>query len=106
MWYRVPRDATVVLGHTRMTTQGDARLNQTNHPLPGRTPDHRFALAHKGVLFNDKLLRKKYKLPATNVETDSYVAVQLLEQYGTMDFDGLEYMAEQLEGVLYVHRSG
>ena len=98
MWYRVPGEAAAVMGHTRMTTQGSEKRNQNNHPFPGFTGDNRFALAHNGVLFNDKTLRKQYKLPVTNVETDSYIAVQLLEQYGKVDFDSLRFMAEELEG--------
>ena len=98
MWYRLPALSTTVMGHTRMTTQGSEKLNQNNHPFPGIAGNTHFALAHNGVLFTDKVLRKKYKLPATSVETDSYVAVQLLEQYGQVDFDSLRFMAEELEG--------
>lgn len=98
MWYRVPGEAAAVMGHTRMTTQGSEKRNQNNHPFPSFTGDNRFALAHNGVLFNDKTLRKQYKLPVTSVETDSYIAVQLLEQYGKVDFDSLRFMAEELEG--------
>lgn len=98
MRYRVPAASSIVMGHTRMTTQGSEKQNQNNHPFHGMAGSARFALAHNGALFNDKALRKRFKLPATNVETDSYVAVQLLEQYGQMDFDSLRYMAEELEG--------
>ena len=98
MWYRVPAAPSIVMGHTRMTTQGSELVNINNHPFPGITGQERFSLAHNGVLTNDKALRKKYKLPATKVETDSYVAVQLLEQYGWVNFDSLRYMAEELEG--------
>lgn len=100
MWYRLPASVTTVMGHTRMTTQGSAKQNVNNHPFPGTAGNMRFALAHNGVLTNDKTLRKKYKLPATKVETDSYVAVQLLEQYGKINFDSLRYMAEELEGTI------
>ena len=34
----------------------------------------------------------------TSVETDSYVAVQLLEKNKTLDFDSLKSMAEAVEG--------
>lgn len=98
MWYRVPVEATVVMGHTRMTTQGSAHYWGNNHPFPGRAGKTTFALAHNGVLYNDKILRKEWKLPVTKIETDSYVAVQLLEKYGRLDFEGLQAMAEQLEG--------
>ena len=98
MWYRVPAGPSIIMGHTRMTTQGSELVNINNHPFPGIASQERFSLAHNGVLNNDKALRKKYKLPATKVETDSYVAVQLLEQYGRVNFDSLRYMAEELEG--------
>ena len=98
MWYRVPAAPSIIMGHTRMATQGSEKLNQNNHPFPGTAGSARFALAHNGVLFNDKALRKRFKLPATSVETDSYVAAQLLEQYGQVNFDSLRFMAEELEG--------
>ena len=43
-------------------------------------------------------LRMEENLPMTSVETDSYVAVQLLEQQKTLDFDSLKFMAEAVEG--------
>ena len=98
MWYRLPASVTTVMGHTRMATQGSELVNINNHPFPGMAGQTHFALAHNGVLTNDKVLRKKHKLPATKVETDSYVAVQLLEQYGQINFDSLRFMAEELEG--------
>lgn len=98
MWYRVPAAATAVMGHTRMTTQGSALKNHNNHPFYGDVENRRFALAHNGVLSNDKRLQKKHNFPKTNIETDSYVAVQLIEQQGTVSFDSLRYMAEQLAG--------
>ena len=98
MWYRVPVQATTVMGHTRMTTQGSARRNENNHPFRGRAGNINFTLAHNGILYNDRILRKEFKLPGSRIETDSYVAVQLLEQLGRMDFEGLRAMAEEVEG--------
>lgn len=98
MWYRVPTEATVVMGHTRMTTQGSEKKNENNHPFSGNVGSTQFALAHNGVLYNDKVLRRELKLPDTKIETDSYVAVQLLEKYGRLDFDALRSMSEELEG--------
>jgi glucosamine 6-phosphate synthetase-like amidotransferase/phosphosugar isomerase protein len=98
MWYRVPADATIVMGHTRMTTQGSEKKNENNHPFSGNVGKAQFALAHNGVLYNDKSLRRELKLPDTKIETDSYVAVQLLEKYGKLDFDALRFMSEELEG--------
>ena len=94
--FRIPNGVNVIMGHTRMTTQGDAKKNYNNHPWLGKTEHAQFALAHNGVLWNDDELRSQ--LPKTTVETDSYVAVQLLEQNKTLDFDGLKNMAETVEG--------
>ena len=94
----IPEEATVVMGHTRMTTQGSEKKNYNNHPFKGRCGNAGFALAHNGVLYNDAALRKQFSLPATNIETDSYVAVQLLERQNALDLLSLKDMAEQLEG--------
>lgn len=102
MWYRLPAAVTTVMGHTRMATQGSELVNINNHPFPGMAGQTHFALAHNGVLTNDKTLRKKHKLPATKIETDSYVAAQLLEQYGQVDFDSLRFMVEELEGTFTI----
>lgn len=95
---RIPDDAAVVMGHTRMTTQGSGKHNYNNHPFPGQAGSTTFALAHNGVLYNDKALRKSFKLPGTKIETDSYVAVQLIEKKRALNFDILKYMAEEVEG--------
>lgn len=57
-----------------------------------------FALAHNGVLHNDRALRKSLKLPSTKIETDSYVAVQLIQKKRALNFNSLKYMAEKVEG--------
>ena len=98
MRFRVPEDANVIMGHTRMTTQGSAKKNCNNHPFIGKTAGGSFALAHNGVLWNDGWLRKVQELPKVPIETDSFVAVQLIEQKNTLDFRSLQYMAEQVEG--------
>lgn len=97
MQWQVPADSTVVMGHTRLTTQGNAKHNFNNHPFYGKC-DVKFALAHNGMLFNDKELRPTHRLPKTKIETDSYVAVQLLTEQKHLDFNSLAYMAEQLDG--------
>lgn len=86
------------MGHTRLTTQGNAKKNENNHPFAGNMPAGSFALAHNGVLYNDHWLRSSLKLPKTNVETDSYIAVQLIEKTEALDFNSLRYMAEEVEG--------
>ena len=37
MHFRVPIDAKVIMGHTRMATQGSARKRQNNHPCSTRS---------------------------------------------------------------------
>lgn len=98
MRFRIPADSRVIMGHTRMTTQGDARRNRNNHPFLGYAENRPFALAHNGVLWNDGILRHAKHLPKTRIETDSYVAVQLIEQKNALDFSSLTYMAETVEG--------
>lgn len=90
------------MGHTRMTTQGAASKNYNNHPFPGRAGRTAFALAHNGVLCNDEALRRAQRLPATKIETDSYVAVQLLEKAGKLCPDTLARMAEALDGTFTI----
>ena len=98
MKLRLPDDARAIVGHTRMTTQGKAQLNDNNHPFMGKVGDTRFALVHNGILYNDEILRETQRLPRTKIETDSYIATQLIEQHGSLDFDSLRYMAEQVSG--------
>ena len=98
MRFQVPPASNVIMGHTRMTTQGNERKNHNNHPFPGYVKDGQFALAHNGVLYNDLQLRKQYRLPATKIETDSYIAAQLIEDSGELNFGSMQYMAEKLEG--------
>ena len=80
MRFRLPAEVKAVMGHTRMTTQGSEMQNCNNHPFYGVADGNAFALAHNGILSNDKLLRLEKKLPASRIETDSFAIVQLLEQ--------------------------
>ena len=98
MRFRIPEAAQVIMGHTRMTTQGTERKNFNNHPFPGTAGKVRFALAHNGVLCNDVQLRRSLELPRTKIQTDSYIAVQLIEQKKALNLESLRYMAEQVEG--------
>ena len=98
MHFNVPEHTHVVMGHTRMMTQGNAKKNYNNHPVPGHVKAGDFALAHNGVLYNDETLRESRHLPKTKIETDSYIAVQLIEEKKTLDFNSLKRMAEDLMG--------
>ena len=95
---RIPAEAHVVSGHTRMTTQGSAKKNFNNHPFFGRVKGKTFALAHNGTIWNDLELRRTKHLPRTKVQTDSFIAVQLIEQQKSLDFSSLRYTAEAVEG--------
>lgn len=91
-------DSNVILGHTRMTTQGSADDNFNNHPFYGNADGKRFALAHNGILRNDTALRKELNIPETKIKTDSYIAVQLLEKLGELSEISLANMAEKILG--------
>lgn len=98
MNYRIPAEIQYIMGHTRMTTQGNAAHNQNNHPFPGKAGKQKFALAHNGVLTNDLELRFSENLPETQVETDSFVAVQLIEKEKEVTFLSIQKMAEKVQG--------
>lgn len=93
-----PKDTMTVIGHTRFTTQGSEKHNYNNHPFEGTTTDHAFARAHNGVLYNDKELRKGRGLPETEIETDTYIAVQLIERENIIDSNSIKSMAEMVTG--------
>lgn len=93
-----PKDTVAVIGHNRLTTQGSEKKNFNNHPFDGMTAQHSFALAHNGVLYNDKEIRLEKQLPKTQIETDSYVAAQLLEQSESVSMDSVKNMAETVDG--------
>lgn len=90
----IPKNAKVIMGHTRLTTQGNYHYNRNNHPFIGHCKRNDFALAHNGILYNDIKLRKKYQLPQTKIETDSYIAVQLLEQEKECEIKSIERLGE------------
>lgn len=46
--FNAPDGTRAIIGHTRMTTQGNEKFNQNNHPFHG-IADKEFALAHNGI---------------------------------------------------------
>lgn len=98
MRYNLPPKVKTVMGHTRMTTQGSEKHNCNNHPFFGRVKNNTFALAHNGILHNDTEIRKTMNLPKTKIETDSYIAVQIIEKENSVSFDSLRKMAETVQG--------
>lgn len=93
-----PKETTALIGHNRLTTQGNEKFNYNNHPFEGATNSHTFALAHNGIIYNDKELKHEKQLPDTEIETDSYVAVQLIEQQNIIDENSIKAMAETVYG--------
>jgi glucosamine 6-phosphate synthetase-like amidotransferase/phosphosugar isomerase protein len=98
MKYNIPSEVKTIMGHTRMTTQGSEKHNYNNHPFFGRVKKNTFTLAHNGILQNDKELRQSMKLPKTNIETDSYIAVQIIEKENSVSFGSLKKVAETVQG--------
>lgn len=98
MNFQIPEGVIAVSGHTRMATQGDARVNMNNHPFAGKCGRVDFALSHNGIIYNDVDLRRERMLPDTPIQTDSYVAVQLLEKEKQLDLEHMKLVAEALEG--------
>ena len=93
-----PEEITALIGHTRHATHGDQRKNFNNHPFYGKAGGTKFALAHNGVLCGTESLIKQWALPRTKIETDSYIAVQLIEKQRKLSFDSLRTMAETVSG--------
>ena len=98
MRFSVPSDTTIVTGHTRMATQGSAEFNENNHPFYGKTESGSFALCHNGIICNDEELVTEENLPITPIQTDSYVAVQLIEKEVSLSFDSIARMCEKVRG--------
>lgn len=98
MEFKHPENVVCVMAHTRHSTQGSEKKNYNNHPFLGRCVNRNFALAHNGVLMNEKELKKRHHLPKTKIETDSYVAVQLIEKKKKLSVETVKFMAEATEG--------
>ena len=93
----LPNDANTILGHTRMATKGDRLQNYNNHPFFGNA-GIKFALAHNGILYNENSIRNELSIPNSHIQTDSYIAVQILEKIGKLSEKSLAEMAEKVSG--------
>lgn len=96
--FKHPDNPVCIMGHTRHSTQGSEKKNYNNHPFFGKCKNLNFALAHNGVLTNDYALRKELRLPHTKIETDSYIAVQLIEKKKELCMESVKFMAEKVKG--------
>lgn len=97
MNFKHPDNLHALIGHIRHSTCGSKR-NFNNHPFAGKCRNSRFALAHNGVLYDTDTLKTTFSLPKSHIETDSYIAVQLLESKWYLDFDSIKFMAEKIKG--------
>jgi len=71
------KDTQIVLGHTRLATQGDPRKNENNHPVfAGKT-----AIVHNGCLQNDYVLFNTLNLKR-EAQVDSDIIRAILDQDG------------------------
>lgn len=96
--FKHPDNICALIGHTRHSTHGDAKRNFNNHPFYGKTSNSKFALTHNGVLYNTASLKIAYDLRNSKIETDSYLAVQLIEKQKQLSFDSIRFMAETVSG--------
>jgi len=96
--FKHPDNIRALIGHTRHATHGDAKKVFNNHPFYGKTSNVKFALTHNGVLYNVESTRIAYALPKNKIETDSYIAVQLIEKQKKLSFDSIRFMAETVKG--------
>ena len=96
--FKMPDHTSTLIGHTRHATHGSEQHGFNNHPFFGKAGHTRFALAHNGVLYGVEETRYTHKLPKTKIETDSYLAVQLIEQQKKFSPDSVRYMAETVRG--------
>ena len=74
-------DATGIAYNTSCTLRIDKQFIPGHWMrFRGSTQGRPFVLTHNGVLYNDGYLRRSRSLPRTKIETDSYIAVQLIER--------------------------
>lgn len=66
----------VLIGHTRMVTNGDPSDNGNNQPVLG----DRVAVLHNGIITNEQLLRVHHPDLPHHHEVDTEVAVRLIER--------------------------
>ena len=96
--FELPERIMAVMGHTRLTTQGSEMNNYNNHPFFGYAGADVFVLAHNGMIDNDAQLRQEFGLAMSKIQTDSYVAVQLLEKQGRLDINVIKLRVSRRRG--------
>ncbi|MFW6009102.1 MAG: hypothetical protein ACOCP8_07555, partial [archaeon] len=91
-------NADFYMGHTRAKTQGSENFNYNNHPFYGE--NNKYVLAHNGIISNDRILSLDFDLPNTEIMTDSYIIVQLIDFFKKKSFKSeidIEIIKEAIE---------
>lgn len=89
----------IALGHTRATTTGSEDRNQNNHPFTTK----KFIFAHNGIISNNEKLRKLHDFETSDIETDSYAIIKVIqkmydEQKDKNVFEAIKETTRQLNG--------
>ena len=85
-----------LIGHNRLATTGDEKLNKNNHPFETSN----LMLVHNGVISNHDSLKGNFALDYPE-ETDSAIIIHLMEAYLEQDYSivrAIKETAESLQG--------
>jgi glutamine phosphoribosylpyrophosphate amidotransferase len=97
--FTYPLNVKVLNAHCRFSTQNNYFCNENNHPFCGETLDStKYAVEHNGIFMNLRDLRQQFNIPATNITTDSYFIVQLLNTKRNLNNKTLKEVCETLQG--------
>ena len=88
--------SNIYMGHVRLATTGEPKLNFNNHPFISIRRN--FSLAHNGVLHYPKEIKKLYDIKPNKIETDTYLAVQLLDRNQKLTLKTIKKMCESVIG--------
>lgn len=86
----LPREATVMLGHTRWGTSGPKSIPSNNHPVI----DEGIMLIHNGVVNNEWAIYKMFDLPVPKQTVDTAAIALLLSNWEQL---GADHVSEVLK---------
>jgi len=93
---QIYQESNIYIGHVRMATCGKPEFNFNNHPFISK--NRSFALAHNGILYNHDKIRADLNIDKNKIETDTYLAVQILDKYKSVTLKSMKYLCENIEG--------
>ncbi|MDR3233749.1 MAG: hypothetical protein LBT46_08835 [Planctomycetaceae bacterium] len=97
--FSYPHNTKILNAHCRMSIQNNYFCNENNHPFCGQTLNGtQYAAEHNGILMNLRELRQQFQLPLTDISTDSYFIVQLLNTKQSLSRRTLKEVCEVLQG--------